>query len=178
MAIAESVDKIVDNLAEVKPTVLVAVPRVFLRVYAGVNKLLEAKPRPIRWLAARGLAIARRRSAGGALSLSNASSAAGRPAGVQCVRARVGGQLEFAISGAAALPKEVGEMVDGLGIQVYEGYGLTETSPIVSANVPGHRKLGSVGRPLPGCASSSIAGGRPMPATGRATGRSSCTART
>jgi long-chain acyl-CoA synthetase len=66
------------------------------------------------------------------------------------VRARVGGRLEFAISGAAALPKEVGEMVDGLGIAVYEGYGLTETSPIVSANVPGHRKLGSVGRPLPG----------------------------
>ena len=64
MAIAESVDKIVDNLAEVQPTVLVAVPRVFLRVYAGVNKLLAAKPRPIRWLAERGLALSRRRSAG------------------------------------------------------------------------------------------------------------------
>jgi long-chain acyl-CoA synthetase len=151
MAIAESVDKIVDNLAEVKPTVLVAVPRVFLRVYAGVNKLLDAKPRPIRWLAARGLAIARRRSAGGSLSAFERLlwRLADRLV-FRRVRARVGGQLEFAISGAAALPKEVGEMVDGLGIQVYEGYGLTETSPIVSANVPGHRKLGSVGRPLPG----------------------------
>src|SRR5581483_979367 len=66
------------------------------------------------------------------------------------IRARVGGRLEFAISGAAALPKEVAELVDGLGIQVYEGYGLTEASPMVTANVPGHRKLGSVGRPLPG----------------------------
>ena len=151
MAMAESVDKIVENLAEVKPTVLVAVPRVFLRVYAGVSQLLEAKPRPIRWLAARGLTLARRRSAGGALVWSERLlwRLADRLV-FRRVRARVGGRLEFAISGGAALPQEVGEMVDGLGIQVYEGYGLTETSPIVSANVPGHRKLGSVGRPLPG----------------------------
>jgi long-chain acyl-CoA synthetase len=151
MAIAEGVDKIVDNLGEVRPTVLVAVPRVFLRVYANVNKLLAAKPRPIRWLAHRGLALARRRSAGERLSWSERLlwRLADRVV-FSRVRSRVGGRLEFAISGAAALPKEVGEMVDGLGIQVYEGYGLTETSPIVSANVPGQRKLGSVGRPLPG----------------------------
>jgi long-chain acyl-CoA synthetase len=151
MAIAESVDKIVDNLAEVKPTVLVAVPRVFLRVYAGVNKLLAAKPRPIRWLARRGLALSRRRSAGGRLSWTERLvwRLADRLV-FSRVRGRVGGRLEFAISGAASLPREVGEMVDGLGIEIYEGYGLTETSPIVSANVPGHRKLGSVGRPLPG----------------------------
>ena len=151
MAIAESVDKIVDNLAEVKPTVLLAVPRVFLRVYSGVNRLLATKPRPIRWLAARGLALARRRSSGGSLAWSERllCRVADRLV-FRRVRARVGGRLEFAICGAAALPKEVAEMVDGLGIEVYEGYGLTETSPIVSANVPGHRKLGSVGRPLPG----------------------------
>jgi long-chain acyl-CoA synthetase len=65
-------------------------------------------------------------------------------------RARVGGQLQFAISGAAALGLEVAELIDGIGITVYEGYGLTEASPIVAANVPGQRKLGSVGRPLPG----------------------------
>src|SRR5262249_8168218 len=65
------------------------------------------------------------------------------------VRARLGGRLEFAISGAAALPREAAELVDGLGIQVYEGYGLTEASPVVSANVPGQRRLDSGGRPLP-----------------------------
>lgn len=150
-ALAESVDKIVDNLSEVRPTALFAVPRVFLRVYAGVNKLLAAKPRPIRWLAARGLVFGRRRAAG--QSLSRLERLIWRLADrivFRRVRARVGGRLDFAISGAAALPREVGEMIDGLGIQVYEGYGLTETSPIVSANVPGQRKLGSVGRPLPG----------------------------
>jgi long-chain acyl-CoA synthetase len=151
MAIAESIEKITDNLAEVRPTVLVAVPRVFLRVHASVNALLATKPRPIRWLARRGLELARRTSQG------QRSTAAERllrrladALVFSRVRGRVGGRLEFAISGAAALPKEVAEMIDGLGIPVYEGYGLTEASPIVSANVPGHRKLGSVGRPLPG----------------------------
>ena len=181
MAIAESVDKIVDNLAEVRPTVLVAVPRVFLRVYAGVNKLLAAKPRPIRWLAERGLALSRRRSARGALTWSQRLllRLADRLV-FRRVRARVGGRLEFAISGAAALPKEVGEMVDGLGIAVYEGYGLTETSPIVSANVPGHRKLGSVGRPLPGVRVVIDARRRPTVGTGRSssTAPTSCAATT
>jgi long-chain acyl-CoA synthetase len=103
-------------------------------------------------MANHGLALAKRRSAGrGRLALHQRFLwwLADRLVFAR-VRARVGGRLEFAISGAAALPKEVAEVVDGLGIQVYEGYGLTEASPIVTANVPGHRKLGSVGRPLPG----------------------------
>jgi long-chain acyl-CoA synthetase len=54
------------------------------------------------------------------------------------------------MSGAAALSREVAEFIDALGIVVYEGYGLTETSPIATANLPGQRKLGSVGRPIPG----------------------------
>ena len=151
MAIAESVDKIANNLAEVRPTVLVAVPRVFLRVHASVNALLATKSRPIRWLARRGLELARRASRG--QRLTSTERLLRRLADrliFSRVRGRVGGRLEFAISGAAALPQEIAEMIDGLGIPVYEGYGLTEASPIVSANVPGHRKLGSVGRPLPG----------------------------
>ena len=81
MAIAESVDKIVDNLAEVQPTVLVAVPRVFLRVYAGVNKLLAAKPRPIRWLAARGLALVAAALGGRRSALCPNASCGGWPTG-------------------------------------------------------------------------------------------------
>jgi long-chain acyl-CoA synthetase len=68
------------------------------------------------------------------------------------VRERFGGALQFAISGSAALSPEVAAFIDALGVRVYEGYGLTETCPIVSANLPGpgNRKLGSVGRPVPG----------------------------
>jgi long-chain acyl-CoA synthetase len=65
------------------------------------------------------------------------------------VRDRFGGRLRFALSGGAALSMEVGDFINKLGIFVCEGYGLTETSPIVSTNHPGARKLGSVGQPVP-----------------------------
>ena len=66
------------------------------------------------------------------------------------MRARFGGRLKYAFSGGAALSREVAEFIDSLGITVYEGYGLTETSPIATANLPGARKIGSVGRAIPG----------------------------
>jgi long-chain acyl-CoA synthetase len=66
------------------------------------------------------------------------------------VRARFGGRLKWAASGSAALGLEVAEFIDALGIEVYEGYGLTETSPIATTNCPGRRKIGSVGCALPG----------------------------
>jgi long-chain acyl-CoA synthetase len=151
MAIAESAEKIADNIKEVKPTVLFAVPRVFNKIYAGVQKLIALEPPPVRWLFQRGLAAATRRSRGRSLGLAQrlVLFLADRLVFAK-VRARFGGRLKFAISGAASLAREVAEFVDAIGIAVYEGYGLTETSPIVTANVPGHRKLGSAGRVLPG----------------------------
>ena len=151
IAIAESIEQLPANLVEVRPTVLVAVPRVFQRVFIGFQSLMSEKPAPLRWLVARALAAARRRRAGEELGLAERLSLAlaDRLVFVRA-RARVGGRLQFAISGAAALDREVAELIDGIGINIYEGYGLTETSPIVTANVPGHRKLGSVGRPIPG----------------------------
>jgi long-chain acyl-CoA synthetase len=66
------------------------------------------------------------------------------------VRERFGGRLRYAFSGGAAISKEVAEFIDDLGITVYEGYGLSETSPIATMNYPGARKIGSVGKPIPG----------------------------
>ena len=151
LAIAESIDKVADNLVEVRPTVLVAVPRVFQRVFLGFQNLMAAKPAPLRWLVRGALAAARRRAAGQRLGAGDRwrLALAERLVFVRA-RARVGGRLQFAISGAAALGREVAELIDGIGITVYEGYGLTETSPIATANVPGRRKLGSVGRAIPG----------------------------
>src|SRR5207245_6717061 len=66
------------------------------------------------------------------------------------IRARFGGRLKYAVSGSAALNPDVANFIDALGIEVYEGYGLTETSPIATANYPGNRRLGSAGKPIPG----------------------------
>lgn len=151
LAIAESIEKVVDNIREVKPTVLVAVPMVFVRIQAGVERLMAERSPGVRWLFRMGLALARKKREGRPLSprerllLGAADSLI-----FSQIRARFGGQLRFAICGAAALPREAAELVDAVGITVYEGYGLTECSPIVSANTPQARKLGSVGRPLPG----------------------------
>jgi long-chain acyl-CoA synthetase len=151
MAIAESIDKIVDNLQEIRPTILVAVPRVFLRVYNSALHLIGQKPAPVRWLFERGLAAAKKKNRGEQLRLMEAVVLAIADRIVfSRVRARLGGRLKYAVSGAAALSRDVGEFIDAIGIVVYEGYGLTETSPIATANVPGQRKLGSVGRPIPG----------------------------
>lgn len=150
MAIAESIDKVQGNLLEVRPTVLVAVPRVFIRIHAGVQKLIAARPRLVRWLFWRGVALARERARGRPLTRTERAllTLADRLV-FEKIRARFGGRLKFAVSGAALLPREVASFVAALGITVCEGYGLTETSPIVSANVPGMSRAGSVGRPLP-----------------------------
>ncbi len=151
LAIAESVDKIADNIREVRPTVLVAVPRVFLRIHAGVERLIAGRSRFVRWLFRRGLTQARLRARGEPLpALGNTLLFCADKLIFSRIRAGFGGRLRFAISGAAALPREVAEFIDAIGISVYEGYGLTETSPIVSANTPAGRKLGSAGKPLPG----------------------------
>jgi long-chain acyl-CoA synthetase len=151
IAIAEAIDKVVDNIREVRPTVLVAVPTVFLRIHAGVEKLMTSRLRPVRWLFERGIRLAKQKSRGEALSFGGKTLLSIADALVfSRIRARFGGRLRFAICGAAALPREAAEFVDAIGIMVYEGYGLTEASPIVSANTPGQRRAGSVGKPLPG----------------------------
>ncbi|HEX9295437.1 MAG TPA: long-chain fatty acid--CoA ligase, partial [Polyangiaceae bacterium] len=151
LAICDSNDKILPYLAEVKPTVLFAVPRIFNRIYSGVEKQMQSKPAPIQALFRGGLRAAQKKRQNQPLSLREKITLILADKLVfSKVRARFGGRLRHAISGAAALAREVAEFVDGLGITVYEGYGLTETSPIVSSNFPGHRKLGSVGQPIQG----------------------------
>jgi long-chain acyl-CoA synthetase len=154
MGLAESVNTIIDNLSEVKPTLLFSVPRIFNRIYDGVHKKMAAEGGLKLKLFNRTLANATKRKAleargespgfflraeGNILDKLVASK----------IRARFGGRLKYAFSGGAALSKEVATFIDNLGIVVYEGYGLTETSPIATANYPNSRKIGSVGRAIP-----------------------------
>lgn len=154
LGLAEAVDKIVANLSEVRPTLFFSVPRVFNRIYDGLHarmkeegglkqKLFEAaidSAQQRRRLAEKG-----EHNAWVDLKLKVLDSLV-----FSKVRERFGGRLKYAFSGGAAISREVAEFIDDLGITVYEGYGLSETSPIATMNYPGARKIGSVGKPIPG----------------------------
>jgi long-chain acyl-CoA synthetase len=151
MAIAESVEKIIDNLAEVKPTLLFSVPRIFNKIYAGVQKQIATKPKAIQIAVEQAVRLAKKERNGTKLIVAeHAAFAAVDKVVFAKVRAKFGGRLRYAFSGGAAISREVAEFIDTLGITVYEGYGLTETSPIATANWPGERRIGSVGRAIPG----------------------------
>jgi long-chain acyl-CoA synthetase len=154
MGIAEGVDKILDNLKEVRPTLLFSVPRIFNRLYDRVNKQVSASPAwrqaifrsAMKNVVTRKRLAEQRRSSG----VADLKQRIFDRAVFQKIRDLFGGRLKYAFSGGAAISKEVAEFIDNLGIVVYEGYGLTETSPIATANWPGARKIGSVGKAIPG----------------------------
>jgi long-chain acyl-CoA synthetase len=151
MAICEGTDKILDNLAEVKPTVLLSVPRIFNRIYTAVQAQIASKPRAVQELVKAALKVTAKERSGERLRLRELALLELVDKVVfEKVRARFGGRLKYAVSGGAALSRDVAEFIDSLGITVYEGYGLTETSPVATLNIPGARKIGSVGRAVPG----------------------------
>ncbi len=150
MALNTSVDKLIDELAEVKPTLLISVPRIFNRIYDRVNAQMEDRPAVIRRVFRDALKAAAKKRAGKPLSVvERAELAIADQLIFGKIRDRFGGRLKFAFSGGAALSRDVGEFIASLGIVVFEGYGLTETSPITCVNCPSAHKMGSVGKPIP-----------------------------
>lgn len=151
MGICEGIPKLLENLAEVRPTILMAVPNIFNRIYDAVQKQMTGKPAPIRALFRAGMRAQSKLKRGEALTVGEKVAL---PVAKKLIFSKVlekfGGRLQFAISGGAALSREVGEFVDNLGVLVFEGYGLTETSPVASANTPTARRAGSVGKAFPG----------------------------
>jgi long-chain acyl-CoA synthetase len=154
LGLAEAVDKIVVNLAEVRPTLLFSVPRVFNRIYDGLHARMEEEGGAKKKLFYAALEAAEQRKKLAAQGKSNPwvnlKFKVLDGLVFSKVRERFGGRLRYAFSGGAAISKEVAEFIDDLGIMVYEGYGLSETSPIATMNYPGARKIGSVGKPIPG----------------------------
>jgi long-chain acyl-CoA synthetase len=151
LAICGSVDMLLDYLREVKPTMMFGVPRIWNHLYERVTNQLASKPRFVQQIIASGLRGKSKQKRGEPLALFEQTAI---PIAEKLVFSKIkqglGGKLRFAFSGAAALLPEVAEFIDNIGIEVYEGYGLTETSGCTTANLPGARKIGSVGRPLPG----------------------------
>lgn len=151
LAICERADKLLDYLREVKPTLLFAVPRVWNRIYETVGKQIAQEPKLVQQLLATGLRARGRRRRGERLTpFERLALPIAERLILSKVEQRFGGRLRYALSGAAALSPEVARFMDDLGIEVYEGYGMTESSGCSTANLPGARKIGSVGRALPG----------------------------
>ncbi|MCX7733609.1 MAG: long-chain fatty acid--CoA ligase [bacterium] len=152
MAIAESIDKVVDNLAEVSPTVLPSVPRVFEKVYSKVKSEAQASPikaKIFNWAIKVGKQYNELKKNGEAIpfGLSLKHKIAHKLV-FSKLHKRLGGRMRFFISGGAPLSKEIAEFFWACGLLILEGYGLTETAPAISINTTKEFKFGTVGKPL------------------------------
>lgn len=155
IAYAENIDSVPANMTEVRPTVVLSVPRLYEKMHSRILERILSGPQLRKQLF-----FAALRQATGMV----ADQMAGRPSRIlrrllvsiarekifSKLRSAVGGRLRFFISGGAPLREEVSTFFHGVGIPVYEGYGLTETSPVITCNAPGGWRVGSVGRAIPG----------------------------
>jgi long-chain acyl-CoA synthetase len=154
-AFAESLDRLGDNIREIRPHFLVAVPRVYEKVHARIVADVQAGSASRRavfaWAIGVGRRASRRRMAGERLprSLAVARALAHRLVFAR-LHAALGGRLRFAVSGGAALSPEIAVFFHAAGILILEGYGLTESCPVLTFNRLDAFKFGSVGRPVPG----------------------------
>jgi long-chain acyl-CoA synthetase len=154
IAYAESVETVRDNMIEVRPTIITTVPRLFERIHSRVMKQMDAssplKKKIFHWAIRLGrtYADARKRHQV-SLGLRMRHVVADRLV-YSKLREKTGGRMRFFVSGGAALGKEFGEFFEAVGITIIEGYGLTESSPVISVNHLGNHKFGSVGPPVPG----------------------------
>lgn len=149
VSFSRSIPLLADDLAHVRPTIMVAVPRIFERIYGRINGQLEkgkASKRAIFKMAIRvgWHKFERQQGRRGWHPRLLAHSLLDKLVGAK-VRERLGGRLRFSLCGGAALSPEVAKMFLGLGVNVLNGYGLTETSPVISCNLPADNDPYSVG---------------------------------
>ena len=154
VAYARSVAQLAEDLQVVAPTVLIAVPRIFERVYGRVKEQMSKKPPVARYLFERAVSV------GWARFLRQQGRQGWRPGLLawpllrRLVASRItdklGGRLRIAVSGGAPLSPDIARVFIGLGVPLLQGYGLTETSPVISVNPLDDNEPASVGVPLRG----------------------------
>ena len=154
VAFAQSIETVPQNMVEVRPTLMTAVPRLFERFHARVIKTVESgsekKQQIFHWGLQVGKDYVKAKKAGKipiALKLKHKAADA---LVLKKIRERTGGRLKFFVSGGAALPGPIGEFFEALGILILEGYGLTESSPVIAVNRVEAYKFGAVGKIIPG----------------------------
>ena len=151
---AESMDTVARDLIRVRPTLMTGVPRFFEKLHArvleGVSKASTTKQRLFQWALGVGLVRTRAelQSQQPSLAIRLQNIVADRLV-FSKIRERTGGRLRFVVSGGAPLSVAVGEFFFAIGVPVLEGYGLTETAPVLTVNSEHHPRLGTVGKALP-----------------------------
>jgi len=155
IAYAESIETVGENLIEVKPQIMVSVPRVFEKIYAKVidNVLASSslKRKIFFWAVKVGKEYGKRK-----LEKQPIPKSLERKRGIaeklvfSKVIEKTGGKVRFFVSGGAPLSKDIADFFYALGLVVLEGYGLTETSPVISVNTFENLRFGTVGKPIPG----------------------------
>lgn len=155
IAYAEGVNEVVQNLPEVKPQILVSVPRLYEKIYAGIfnamNESSAFKKNLFLWSVEVGKEwfytnLDKKKPS---LSLKLKHAIADKLV-LAKLRDLTGGQMRYFVSGGAALAKDINEFFHSVGLTILEGYGLTETAPVLTVNTPERLKLGSVGPVLAG----------------------------
>jgi long-chain acyl-CoA synthetase len=155
IAYAESIDTIGENLLEVRPQIMVSVPRVFEKIYARVMDNVLASP-PLKrkiffWATKVGREYGQKTLKGDPVpkALQFKRNVAHKLVFSKIIE-KTGGRVKFFVSGAAPLSKDIAELFYAMGLVVLEGYGLTESSPVISVNRMEKIKFGTVGPPIPG----------------------------
>ena len=154
MAYAESVEAVASNMAEVRPTIVVSVPRLFEKIYARVMDQVMSGSRLKRaifvWALATGKKHVGERIAGRRVPAHLAvKRALAERLVFSKITARTGGRIRYFICGGAPLSRDIAEFFHALGLKVMPGYGLTETSPVLTGSATGKVRFGTVGKPIP-----------------------------
>lgn len=155
IAYAESLFTLANDMQEVKPTLMLGVPRFYASVMDRILASVRQMPPLRQKLFYRMLQVGKihsqcwREGKSAPLGITIQHAILDKLVASK-IRARVGGRLRYFVSGGAALPKEVAEFFHAFGILILEGYGLTETSPVLTVNPPNAPRFGSVGKPIRG----------------------------
>ena len=150
---AESMEKVGENMLESKPTIVVCVPRFFEKMYdkiiQGVNEAPSVKKKLFAWSIKVGKDYTHISSAGYKIpSFLKFKRSIAKKLVYDKLKMKFGNNIKYFISGGAPLSRDIAEFFASLDITILEGYGLTETSPVLCSNVPGKVKFGTVGFPL------------------------------
>jgi long-chain acyl-CoA synthetase len=148
LAYCPFLDQLPKALREVKPTIFVAVPRVYEKIHAQADIKAKGFPKEFIFRLALSIGGSQRSKILSGETPSSPAWALANKLVYEKIREGMGGRVKVFISGGAPLGRELAEWYARVGIRIHEGYGLTETSPVIAVNTPRNHRIGTVGKPL------------------------------